>query len=68
MAEFPSPLLAYWTCDAATQTQEPMVPDRLACVETSEEVKSWLAPITPSPRGTPAYGAERITTYRAFSA
>ena len=68
LAEFLALLLAYYTCDAAAQTQEPLGPDRLACVATYEEVKSYFAPITPSPRGTPAYGAERIATYRALSA
>lgn len=68
VAEFLALLLAYYTCDAAAQRQEPMGPERMACVATYEEVKSYFAPLTPSPRGTPEYGAERIATYRAFSA
>jgi len=59
LAEFLALLLAYYTCDAAAQSQEPMGPERMACVETYEEVKSYFAPLTPAPRGTPQYGAER---------
>lgn len=68
MSEFLAILLAYYTCDAAAQTQAPLGGDRLACVETYEEVKSWFAPLDPAPAGTAAYGAERIETYLAFSA
>ena len=66
MAEFLALLLAYYTCDAAAQTQEPLGGDRLACVETYEEVKGWFAPLDPAPVGTSDYAAERIATYRAF--
>jgi hypothetical protein len=68
MGEFLALLLAYYTCDAAAQTQEPLGADRLACMATYEEVKGFFAPLTPAPRGTPEYGAQRIETYRAFSA
>ena len=68
MAEFLALLLAYYTCDAAAQTQEPLGGQRLACVEIYEEVKGYFAPLDPAPIGTPEYGAERIATYRAFSA
>ena len=68
LAEFLALLLAYYTCDAAAQSQEPMGPERMACVETYEEVKSYFAPLTPAPRGTPQYGAERIATFQAFRA
>ncbi|MCU4654879.1 hypothetical protein N8I71_18735 [Roseibacterium sp. SDUM158016] len=68
MEQFLALLLAYYTCDAAAQTQEPLGGDRLACVETYEEVKAWFAPLDPAPVGTAEYGAERIATYRAFSA
>ncbi len=54
--------------DAAAQTQEPLGGDRLACMQTYEEVKGWFAPLDPAPIGTPDYGAERIATYRAFQA
>ena len=47
-------LLAHYTCDAVAQTQEPLGADRLACVETDEEVKSWFARLDPAPIGTPA--------------
>ena len=39
MTEFLALLLAYYTCDAAAQTQEPLGGDRLACMATYEEVK-----------------------------
>lgn len=68
MAEFLALLLAYYTCDAAAPTQEPLGGDRLACVETYEDVKSWFAPLDPAPYGTPEYGAQRIATYQAFQA
>lgn len=68
MSEFLALLLAYYTCDAAAQTQEPLGGDRLACVETYEEVKSYFAPLSPAPPGTVEYGADRIATYVAFSA
>lgn len=68
MAEFLALLLAYYSCDATAQHQEPMGPERMACVETYEEVKSYFAPLTQAPRGTPEYGAERIAAYRAFQA
>lgn len=68
MAEFLALLLTYYTCDAAAQMQEPLGGDRLACVETYEEVKSFFAPLEPAPYGTAEYGAQRIETYRAFTA
>lgn len=68
MAEFLALLLAYYTCDAAAQSQEPLGSERLACMATYEEVKGWFAPLDPAPFGTPEYGAERIATYRAFTA
>ena len=68
MGEFLALLLAYYTCDAAAQTQEPLGGDRLACVATYEQVKSFFAPLDPAPVGTPEYGAERIAPYRAFRA
>lgn len=68
MAEFLALLLAYYTCDAAAQTQEPLGGQRLACVETYEEVKAFFAPLDAAPYGTPEYGSQRIETYRAFSA
>jgi hypothetical protein len=61
-------LLAYYTCDAAAQTQEPLGSQRLACVETYEAVKRYFAPLDPAPAGTPDYGQQRIETYRAFTA
>ncbi|PWK61004.1 hypothetical protein [Roseicyclus mahoneyensis] len=68
MGDFLALLLAYYTCDAAAQGQQPLSHDRFACVETYEAVKDWFAPLDPSPMGTPEYGAERIATYRAFTA
>lgn len=68
MSEFLALLLAYYTCDAAAQTQEPLGDERLACVETYEAVKGWFAPLDPAPVGTAEYGAQRIETYRAFRA
>ncbi len=68
MGEFLALLLAYYACDAAAQSQEPLGGQRLACVETYEKVKAFFAPLNPSPIGTPEWGAERIETYRAFSA
>jgi hypothetical protein len=68
MSDFLALLLAYYTCDAAAQTQEPLGPDRLACVATYEAVKDHFAPLDPAPLGTPEYGAERIATYLAFRA
>ncbi len=68
MGEFLALLLTYYTCDAAAQMQEPLGGQRLACVETYEEVKSYFAPLEEAPYGTAAYGAQRIETYRAFSA
>jgi len=68
MAEFLAILLAYYTCDAAAQMQEPLGGERLACVETYEEVKDYFAPLDPAPPGTAAWGAERTQTYVAFSA
>jgi len=68
MVQFLALLLAYYTCDAAAQSQEPLGSERLACMATYEEVKGWFAPLDPAPFGTPAYGAERIATYRAFRA
>jgi hypothetical protein len=66
--QFLALLLAYYSCDAAAQAQQPLGGDRLACVETYEEVKSWFAPLDPAPPGTPEYGAQRIATYEAFRA
>jgi hypothetical protein len=66
--QFLALLLAYYTCDAAAQTQEPMGSERMACVETYEEVKAFFAPLDPAPVGTAEYGAQRIETYRAFIA
>ena len=68
MEQFLALLFAYYTCDAAAQTQTPLGGDRLACVETYEEVKGFFAPLDPAPVGTEEYGAQRIATYRAFSA
>ena len=68
MSEFLALLLAYYTCDAAAQTQMPLGGDRLACMETYEEVKGWFAPLDAAPPGTPEYGAQRIETYIAFRA
>jgi len=68
MEQFLALLLAYYTCDAAAQTQEPLGGDRLACVETYEEVKGYFAPLDPAPMGTVEYAEQRIATYRAFSA
>jgi hypothetical protein len=68
LAEFLALLLAYYTCDAAAQSQEPLGSERLACMATYEEVKGWFAPLDPAPVGTPEYGAQRIATYRAFTA
>jgi hypothetical protein len=68
MGEFLALLLAYYTCDAAAQSQQPLGSDRLACVETYEAVKGYFAPLNAAPIGTPEYGAERIETYRAFRA
>jgi hypothetical protein len=66
--QFLALLLAYYSCDAAAQAQQPLGGDRLACVETYEEVKSWFAPLDPAPPGTPDYAAQRIATYEAFRA
>jgi hypothetical protein len=66
--QFLALLLAYYSCDAAAQAQQPLGGDRLACVETYEEVKSWFAPLDPAPPGTPEYGPQRIATYEAFTA
>jgi hypothetical protein len=68
LEQFLALLLAYYTCDAAAQTQEPLGGRRLACVETYEEVKDFFAPLDPAPVGTAEYGLQRIETYRAFSA
>lgn len=68
MGEFLALLLAYYTCDAAAQSQQPLSSDRLACVETYEAVKAWFAPLDEAPLGTPDYAAARIETYRAFRA
>jgi hypothetical protein len=67
MEQFLALLFAYYTCDAAAQAQQPLGGDRLACVETYEEVKAFFAPLDPAPFGTPEYGAQRIETYVAFS-
>jgi hypothetical protein len=67
MEQFLALLLAYYTCDAAAQTQTPLGGDRLLCVETYEEVKGFFAPLDPAPVGTEGYGAQRIETYVAFS-
>jgi hypothetical protein len=63
MEQFLALLFAYYTCDAAAQAQQPLGGDRLACVETYEEVKAFFAPLDPAPFGTPEYGAQRIETY-----
>ena len=68
MEQFLALLLAYYTCDAAAQTQTPLGGARLACVETYEEVKGYFAPLDPAPMGTAEYAAQRIATYRAFRA
>jgi hypothetical protein len=57
MEQFLALLFAYYTCDAAAQAQQPLGGDRLACVETYEEVKAFFAPLDPAPFGTPEYGA-----------
>ena len=67
MGEFLALLLAYYTCDAAAQAQQPLGGDRLACVETYEEVKAFFAPLIEAPHGTPEWGEQRIQTYVAFS-
>jgi hypothetical protein len=66
--QFLALLLAYCTCDTTAQSQEKLGGQRLACVETYEEVKAFFAAIDPAPVGTVAYGAQRIETYRAVSA
>jgi len=68
MTEFLALLLAYYTCDAAAQVQEPLGGQRLACVETYEEVKSYFAPLTEAERGTAEHAANRIAAYVAFTA
>lgn len=68
MGEFLALLLAYYTCDAAAQAQQPLGGDRLACVETYEQVKSFFAPLDEAPVGTAEWGEQRIETYLAFSA
>lgn len=66
MGEFLALLLSYYTCDAAAQLQEPLGGQRLACVETYEEVKSYFAPLDEAPYGTAEYGQQRIEAYRGF--
>jgi len=68
MSEFLALLLAYYTCDAAAQTQEPLGGQRLACVETYEAVKSYFAPLDEARPGTAAHAENRIAAYVAFSA
>jgi hypothetical protein len=66
--QFLALLLAYCTCDTTAQSQEKLGGQRLACVETYEEVKDFFAPLDPAPVGTAEYGLQRIEIYRAFSA
>jgi hypothetical protein len=67
MGEFLALLLAYYTCDAAAQAQQPLGGDRLACVETYEQVKAFFTPLPAAAFGTPEYAAQRIEAYRAFT-
>lgn len=67
MGEFLALLLSYYTCDAAAQAQEPLSGDRLACVETYEEVKAFFFPLGDPPADPAAQAAQRIAAYRAFS-
>ncbi|MEJ6391422.1 hypothetical protein [Gymnodinialimonas ulvae] len=68
MGEFLALLLAYYTCDAAAQSQQPLSGDRLACVDTYEAVKAFFIPLNEAPFGTPEHAAQRVEAYIAFSA
>lgn len=67
MGEFLALLLSYYTCDAAAAVTQMGFAERMACVETYEDVKTYFAPgFELAPEGTTARIEQMQSAYLAF--